>query len=318
MPPAPAPDYPERPGYGFPGPVPVEALSYFDAKDLAPAFSYLDVWAEEHAAVFTVAKALELDVLVTLHQAVRYALERGIPYAQWRRDLEPQLRALGWWGRQERTDPLTGDPAEVQLGSPARLRTIYQANLRQARAAGQWHRIERTAAALPYLLYGLGPSAVHREQHVTLAGLCLPVSHPFWRVYFPPNGWGCKCWVRQISAAEYRRLQRTGVADPTAPPEIDPDTGLPTGRREPRRIPLRTDPPAGWERTRPWLNKRTGQTVQVHDGCDPGWDYNPGLVSRADQAVRQLGARLGTADPALAGAVRRALPPGLAEAITRL
>jgi len=26
----------------------------------------------------------------------------------------------------------------------------------------------------------------------------------------------------------------------------------------------------------PWENTRTGETVQVPVGIDPGWDYNPG------------------------------------------
>ena len=37
--------------------------------------------------------------------------------------------------------------------SPGRLQTIFSANMRSARAAGQWDRIQRTKDALPYLLY---------------------------------------------------------------------------------------------------------------------------------------------------------------------
>ncbi len=39
-------------------------------------------------------------------------------------------------------------------------------------------------------------------------------------------------------------------------------------------------PPAGYTKTRPWLNKRTGQTVQVPLGIDPGFGHNVGLIDR--------------------------------------
>jgi hypothetical protein len=43
--------------------IPKEALAYLKNKKLQPGFSYKDVWHEEHATAFTVAKAMQLDVL---------------------------------------------------------------------------------------------------------------------------------------------------------------------------------------------------------------------------------------------------------------
>ncbi len=67
-----------KPGLVFPGPVPQsvpgEALAYFQAKDLRPGFDYRDVWEQEHAHAFTVAKAIQLDVL---REAVEQALDEG-------------------------------------------------------------------------------------------------------------------------------------------------------------------------------------------------------------------------------------------------
>ena len=38
--------------------IPRQALEYIRNKKLRPAFSYKDVWNEEHATAFTVAKAM--------------------------------------------------------------------------------------------------------------------------------------------------------------------------------------------------------------------------------------------------------------------
>lgn len=105
-------------------------------------------------------------------------------------------------------DPLTGETKSVQLGSDRRLRTIYDTNMRTARSAGQWDRIQRTKRAMPYLLYTLGPSREHRAEHLKWADLCLPVDDPFWQTHIGPNGWGCKCGVRQVSKYEYDQLQK--------------------------------------------------------------------------------------------------------------
>ena len=72
----------------------------------------------------------------------------------------------------------------------------------------------------------------------------------FWTTNFPPNGWGCKCRVRQVTRRERGRLLE----------------------REPDRY--RTDAPELPERE--WANPATGEVRTVPAGVDPGWDYNPG------------------------------------------
>ena len=183
--------FPPRPGFTFPGNPPKEALAYFRAKGFKVGFDYRDVWREEHATAFTVAKAMDMDVLESIRNEVDKALAEGRTFTEFKRDLQPTLERLGWWGRKEMTDPVTGEVREVQLGSPRRLKTIYNANLRTARAAGQWERIQRNKQTHPYLLYRLGPSENHREQHQRWNGLLLPVDDPFWASHFPPNGWNC-------------------------------------------------------------------------------------------------------------------------------
>ena len=315
--------YTPKPGFRFPGPVPREALAYFRAKKFQIGFSYEDVWREEHAVAFTVAKAMELDVLRDIRDAVDQALTEGRTLRDFARDLKPALVQRGWWGRQEMTDPVTGEVRDVQLGSPRRLRTIYNANLRTARAAGQWERIQRTRTALPYLLYELGPSEVHRPEHAALAGLLLLVDDPFWSTHFPPNGWGCKCWVRQVSRPEAETIERSGVQLPGAQEE-DPETGLPTGRLVRRKIPVRREAPQ--IATREWVNRRTGEVQRVPVGIDPGWDYNPGQVGRAVAAGRLYAEKAvaATADIRIASAsslppeVLSVLLPGQSELVARV
>ncbi|MFK0299271.1 phage minor head protein [Brevundimonas sp. NPDC090276] len=239
-----------------------EISAYLRQKQMRPAFRHTEVWGEEHAYAFTVAKAVQADVLTAIHDSLQTAIDKGVPYEAWARNLKPELKRLGWWGDAvEMADPATGEVKPRELGTPRRLRTIYSANLRSARAAGQWERGQRTKAVLPFYLYQLGPSERHRPEHIGKEGVVRPVDDPLWATWFPPNGWGCKCWLRQITKAE---AERRGVT-----PAFD--------------VPTTT-----FSRTR---DDGSTERVTVPVGIDPGWASNPGL-NRASTLMTNMTMKL--------------------------
>lgn len=90
---------------------------------------------------------------------------------------------------EERTKALLAH--ERQLVTEGNLAT------RTARAAKQWVDIERTKEIYPNLEYMPSTSADKRSEHRKLYGTILPIDHPFWDSYYPPNDWECKCRVRK-------------------------------------------------------------------------------------------------------------------------
>ncbi len=161
-----------------PGPVPQDALDYFDEKEITPGFKYTDVWKEEHSVAFTVAKLMEEDILEDVKVLTRKAIKDGTPFREYAKNLEGLLDKSGW-SDYNKSKPLMW-----------RLRTIYDTNLRTARATGQWQRIERTKKLRPFLLYQLGSSLKHREVHAGWEGLILLIDDLFWGYGMPPNGHG--------------------------------------------------------------------------------------------------------------------------------
>lgn len=269
------------------GPIPVEALDFFEAKGIEPGFSFEDVWADEHLRSFTAAKFMREDVLEAMRQEVNRALAQGLTLEQFvrgdldqetgerRGGIEQRLRDMGWWGRQQVTDPETGETTEVDV--PSRLHLIFDTNMRTARAAGQWQRIERRVDTHPYLLYLLGPSREHRPQHVEWHGLLLPADDPFWQTHFPPNGYLCKCHVRQVSRREAARIERDGVKAPRPEPITNPETGQPTGHVKDQRVQVRREAPK--VETRRYRNKRTGDVEEIPIGIDPGFHRPPSTLA---------------------------------------
>ena len=146
-------------------------------------------------------------------------------------------------------DPVTGESRLVQLGSPRRLKIIFDTNLRMSYARGQWQRIERVAEARPYLRYVTVEDDRRRPEHAAWHGIILRWDHPFWRTHYPPNGWTCRCTVQQLSEDD---LEEFGFAVSDAPPP-------------------------GWDQTRGWRNKRTGEVQRVPRGIARGFAHNVGL-----------------------------------------
>ncbi len=221
-----------------------EVVKYFKNKGIKGSYSWKDIFEKEHAYNFTVAKATEIEVLQTLKEDIQKAIDEGLSFRSYQKVAEERLQKLGWWGEKKQIDPKTGKEELVQLGSKRRLETIFNTNIRTANASGKWERIDRTKKLLPYLQYKLGSSRVHREEHKTYADTVLPVDDAFWSTHYPPNGWGCKCWVRQISNEEAQNL---GISD---------------------------SPPRPYKEV---LNERTGKIEKQYDGVSLGFASNSGV-----------------------------------------
>jgi uncharacterized protein with gpF-like domain len=219
-------------------------------KQLEPSFDWQEIYADMHARAFTVAKSAGFDVLEDIFNALLKALDEGKTYRQFADELVPVLQSKGWWGRQIVSNPNTGLPASAQLGSPRRLQTIFDVNMRVSYAVGHWTSFERNKAARPFLRYvHLEGQENPRLQHAAWHNIVLPVDDPWWNTHACPNGWGCHCTLQSLAQRDIDMLLSQGVG-------------------------LRFAAPA--EHLVPWENKSTGETRYIDRGIDPGWDHNPG------------------------------------------
>lgn len=246
------------------GPVPVEVIRYWDGKGIRPGFSWADVYGEQHDAAFTAAKIMREDVLRIMRNEIDLAVREGRTLESFQKSIRPRLEAAGFWGAQKVVDPKTG--REVQIDVPSRLRRIYDTNLRVARSAGEWERIQRTKTTSPYLLYLIGASANHRDEHVAWHGVCLHADDPWWQTHYPPGGFGCNCGVRQITRRERDRYIAEGV--PAASRTYNEDGTVNDARQ---RLVVEAPPTV----MVPWTNPRTGETRSVPQGITPGFDRVP-------------------------------------------
>jgi SPP1 gp7 family putative phage head morphogenesis protein len=243
---------------------PEEAVAFLQAKGLQVSESWRDIWQSAHTRAFTVARSAGFDVLGDIKEALITALNEGQIAQQFIDSLTPTLQARGWWGKA--IDPATGEITKqygdsgrpVELGSPRRLKLIYEQNLQTAFMAGRYKSFMAATDTHPFWQYVAVLDNRTRPAHRAMHGRVFRYDDPVWSVAYPPCGWRCRCRVRPLS--NYT-LQNEGRAVETASGHIS-EIEVPQASGsviKVKRISL------------PGMSKPFQP--------DAGWDYNPADIN---------------------------------------
>lgn len=95
------------------------------------------------------------------------------------------------------------------------LQAEYQTAVAQAQMASRWVDIQEDKDVFPYLVFDTVGDGRVRDEHRRLEGIKKPVGDPFWKTYYPPLDWRCRCTVKQESEAD--GLSDVNIADLPAP-----------------------------------------------------------------------------------------------------
>ena len=209
-----------------------EQSEFFRRKLNLPTQSWTDIYTHEHDWAFVVAGANRDAIVSDFRAAVDKAITGGSTLEDFRKDFDRIVAKHGW---------------DYNGGRNWRSKVIYETNLNTSFAAGRWEQLQHA----PYWQYEHSDWVEHpRVQHVGFDGLVLERDNPWWKYYFPPNGWGCQCKVKGLWQRDLLRLGKQGP-DPT--PEVKWADHL-IGQRSPNGP----------------------RTVSVPEGIDPGFEYAPG------------------------------------------
>jgi len=242
---------------------PKAAIAYLTSKGYAITWNWQDMLDAAHDRSFTVAKAMRLDLLSDIREALETALQEGQTLKQFTTNLQPVLESQGWWGKQVLVDAL-GNAEMVQLGSPRRLKTIYQTNLQSSYMAGRKAAMERATHSHPYWRYVAILDGKTRPSHRALNGKVYRHDDPVWASIYPPNGFNCRCRVTAISEAS---LKRRGLSVASSEGSINT-----------QEVEIGTDKRTGEIRTTQVTTLRTTDAAgkPVTFRVDPGFNHAPG------------------------------------------
>ena len=188
---------------------PEEIIRWFYSKGYTFSWDWKEVYQSAHQKTFTVAKVMKLDILQEIKNATDKIFSQGITYEQFVKDLEPTLKRLGWWGKVRAADVPGYDPARgidpnkiVQLGSPSRLKTIFNVNSNVAYNKGRYDAMIAAIDAFPYWQYKQLERPTYRKSHHPFADKIFRADDPIWNIIYPPNGWNCGCYVKALTQSE--------------------------------------------------------------------------------------------------------------------
>lgn len=198
--------------YGWETPF-AEAVDAFLAKGIVAREEFDGMAREMRAKSFTAAYVHGAEELKVVYDACLAALAQG-------RTLREFVKAT-----------------EEILTRPWHRETVFRTNVLSAYGRGHFDQAQAVRSLRPYGRYSAVMDGRTRPSHARLHGLVYPLDHPFWKTYWPPWDYNCRCGVTTLSQYEVDRdgLQvRTETADlppagkfssPAAGAEWQPDYG---------------------------------------------------------------------------------------------
>lgn len=165
-----------------------EMLSYWSGR-IPVTPEQLELLGREYRArAFFVSELSRLDQVSAVHRSLSEAIESGESMGQWREGVPDLFRRAGWTENRFLLD------------------TIFRTNIQAAVSAGAWEQAQEGIDDQPYGLYDATLDGRTRPTHAAQHGKVYPLSHPYWRTWWPLNGINCRCRVITLSARQVRDM----------------------------------------------------------------------------------------------------------------
>jgi len=194
-----------------------EAQAFWaDKVKLGPG-EFAKLTAEAKAKAFAVSGIAKGDELNTVFTALQRAIDQGTTLEAFKAECAQIFERRGWTGKRA-----------------WRIDNIFRTNIQTAYNVGHYKQLQEAKDLFPYWQYSAINDAHTRPPHLAMDNRVWPAGHPMWDIWFPPNGYRCRCSVIGITA---RQAERQGLTVETD----DPTNGLiepidyKTGNRMPAR-----------------------------------------------------------------------------------
>jgi hypothetical protein len=206
-------------------PEPKIARDFLTKKVIVPTDRWDDLKWGEHAHAFTVAHSAEANVLDEIHGLLNTAITEGKSFGDFKGQMLDLMAEKKWYGGN-------GHGPDEKDYKNWRIGVMYDTNMRTAYAAEHYRKQLQGAELRPVWVYQSQLTGDNRRpEHAALHDKAFRYDDPFWDTYYPPNGWGCQCFVTTKSevGAERDGITAGDSGSETLPP-IDPTWAYNPGR----------------------------------------------------------------------------------------
>lgn len=189
----------------------VEAQAFWaDKVQMSPGEFYrlADTAKIRAFAVSGIAKGDELN---SVFKALARAIENGTTLDDFKQECAATFERRGWTGRRT-----------------WRVDNIFRTNIQTAYSVGHYRYLQDNIDLFEIWMYSAINDSRTRPTHLAMHRRAWPGNHPIWKIWFPPNGYRCRCSVIGMTLAQaLRRGVKVDTVDPTNTliEPIDPRTG---------------------------------------------------------------------------------------------
>lgn len=182
-----------------------EAVEYFKGRVPVSSAVFYSIAEEYRSLAFTVSGYTKAQILKRFYDKLLATLEEGGTLQEFRADMNDFLESEGY-------DGLAPQQADM----------IFRTNIQTAYNVGHYRQMTAPAvmALRPYWQYDAVNDTRTRPSHLEMDGRVFPADAPVWDVWFPPNGFKCRCTVKTLSR---RQVEQRGLTVETEFPAVAPD-----------------------------------------------------------------------------------------------
>lgn len=197
-----------------------EAVDHFKGRVPVSSDVFYSIAEKYRALAFTVSGYTKLQILKKFYDELLAALEEGNTLQEFRSNMNDFLEREGYEGLA---------PSQADL--------IFRTNIQTAYNAGHYRQMSSPAvkALRPYWQYDAVNDSHTRPSHLAMDKKVFPADSPVWDVWFPPNGFKCRCTVRTLSR---RQVEQRGLTVEEEFPALAPDPHFDTN---PAKVPFEPD-----------------------------------------------------------------------------
>lgn len=165
--------------------LPKLAIKYLKRKVLITSTEYKKLEDEAKALAYTVSGVTKMDILLDTRDALEKVMGEGGTLDSFKKQLSDIMTKKGWAGI-----------------SPRRAETVFRTNISTADSVGFYAQTIKKKKSFPYWEYQALDDSRTRFAHFLNDGKIYPINHPFWDIWYPPNGFNCRCGVRPVHKYE--------------------------------------------------------------------------------------------------------------------
>ncbi len=174
------------------------AAEFLSSKEAVPMEVYEQLQKRARDRAFSVSRYTSAEVLNQFLRELVDAIEDGTTGTEFRKRMNDFLERNGY-----------------TAASPWHLDVIFRTNLQTAYNAGYYESMQAAKKFRPYWQYKTAGDRHVRESHAAMQDRVYAADDPIWDVWYPPNGFRCRCTVVSLSK---RQVEEKGLTVSDRPP----------------------------------------------------------------------------------------------------